>query len=177
MNFQQFKSGILKNNEKRVSKIYNSYGVYDYFKYYRKVKPKDKRYIITEKVYYKILRSVYSKLAQYLSEGQEIILPCRMGTIEIRKIPIIPKIDSDGKLTYKAPINWEETLKLWYEDQEAYENKTLVKRDIREKYKIFYNKYTANYKNKSYYMFTPNREIKKALSKAILNNKIEAYSI
>jgi len=42
-----------------------------------------------------------------------------MGTIEIRKRTYSPRIDSDGKVILHAPIDWQKTLRLWYEDEES----------------------------------------------------------
>ena len=41
---------------------------------------------------------------------------------------------------------------------------------------MFYNKSKANYKNKSFYEFTTNRELKLGLKKNIVLNKIDAFS-
>jgi hypothetical protein len=43
-----FIDDIKKIKEKRNHKIKNSYGVYDAYKYYRKNKPKDKKYILKD---------------------------------------------------------------------------------------------------------------------------------
>src|SRR5690554_6806468 len=89
----------------------------------------------------------------------------KMGTIEIRKFSIEPKIGEDGELIFHAPIDWDKTLRLWYEDEEAHKNKTLIKVENREVFKRFYNKLRANYKNKSFYDFLLNKNIKTNINK------------
>jgi hypothetical protein len=63
--FEEFRERILRTPKKKPDKIQHSYGVYDYYKYYRKNKPKGKKYILTENTYYDIMR----KLNQYLAEA------------------------------------------------------------------------------------------------------------
>jgi hypothetical protein len=62
-----------------------------------------------------------------------------MGTLEIRKKPARVSI-VDGKLVTNLPIDWDATLKLWYEDKESFENKTLVRVESEEIFKVYYNK-------------------------------------
>ena len=82
-----------------------------------------------------------------------------MGQLEVRKY--LPTITTEGKkIKTNLPIDWNATLKLWYEDKEAYEDRFLVRINVPEIYKIFYNKNLANYNNKSFYQFTPNRDLK-----------------
>ena len=74
------------------------------------------------------------------------------------------------------PIDWDRTLKLWYEDEEAYKNKTLIKIEEKEIYKIFYNRNLADYTNKSFYQFNFNRELKKKLKYNIKEGEVDAFS-
>lgn len=49
-----------------------------------------------------------------------------MGRIELRKYDV--RINLDGeKVKTNLPIDWDKTLKLWYEDEEAYKEKHLLK--------------------------------------------------
>lgn len=80
----------------------------------------------------------------------------------------------DNKLRINYPVNWHDTIKLWFEDEEARKNKTLLRDESREGYTIKYNKYDANYENKCFYEFAVNRFIKKALKDEIKNNKIDS---
>ena len=99
-----------------------------------------------------------------------------MGTIELRKRPVVYDIKS-GKLKVSAPIDWDRTLKLWYEDEEAYKEKTLVKVEEKEIFKVYYNKQLADYSNQVFYEFNVNRELKKRLKQRIKEGKIDAFKI
>ena len=97
-----------------------------------------------------------------------------MGSLEIRKRPTRVAI-VDGKLVTNLPIDWDATLKLWYEDEEAFNNKTLVRIENEEVFKVYYNKKEANYNNKSFYEFKPNRDIQRSLTKHIRAGNLDAY--
>ena len=60
-------------------KITGSWGVYDYFKFYRRTKPKEKKYILTESQYFAIIRKVNTILAESFVRGKEVHFPMRMG--------------------------------------------------------------------------------------------------
>ena len=166
MEEQQFVSNVKNVTGPREHKIRGSWGVYDAYKWYRKHKPEDKRYILTESQYFSIIREINNILRERLIDGEDIKLPCRLGRIEIRKYPAI--ITSDGtRIKTNLPIDWDATLKLWYEDRKCFEEKFLVRVNVPEIYRVYYNKATALYNNKSFYQFSPNRELKKGLKHSI----------
>lgn len=164
-----------KVNGPRKHKINHSYGVYDGYKYYRKNKPKGSKYVLTESQYFAIIRAINTILAFNLAKGNEITLPCHMGTLEIRKSETYIKLEN-SKLKTNLPIDWDKTLKLWYEDSESYKDKTLIRMEEKELFRVFYNKYKANYNNKSYYQFTPNRNLKLQL-KINVKNGLDAFKL
>lgn len=174
MELSEFKKSIRKVNGKRNHKVRNSLGVYDAYKYYRKNKPDDKRYILTESQYFSIIRKVNNILAKELSLGNAIVLPLRMGEIELRKYNRNVYIDDNGKLHNNLPIDWDSTLELWYNDKESFENKTLLRIDSNNLFKLYYNKNKANYTNKSYYEFTFNKDLRIMLSKNLKKGNIDA---
>ena len=59
-----------------------------------------------------------------------------MGRLEVRKFEPIIRFD-DNKLTVRLPIDWDRTLKLWSEDEEAYKERTLIKMEEKENNKNF----------------------------------------
>ena len=174
--FLGFINSIKRINEPRVHKVRNSYGVYDGFKYYRKIRPKEHKYVLTESQYFSIIRKVNELLGESLICGEDINLPYRLGRLEIRKYSA--KITVDGKkVRTNLPIDWDRTLKLWYEDEESYKNKTLIKVEEKEIYKIYYNRNVADFTNKSFYQFDINRELKKRLKQNIKEGKLDAFMI
>ena len=171
-----FMNSVKKVKNHRIHKVRNSYGVYDGFKFYRKTRPKDHKYALTESQYFSIIRSVNKLLGELLINGDDIVLPCRLGRLELRKYKANITID-DKKIRTNLPINWDETLKLWYEDEESFKNRTLVKTEEQEVYKVYYNKIIANFKNKCFYRFKINKELKKCLKKNIKEGKVDAFII
>lgn len=176
-NLTEFKRRIRKLTEHRKHRIRNSLGVYDGYKYYRKNKPKDKKYILTESQYFSIIRQVNNLLAEEIIKGNDVALPHRMGTIELRKFDKSVRIDDDGKIITNLPVDWNSTLKLWYEDEESYRKKTLIRMDENELYKIVWNKDTANFNNKSFYEFVFNKDLKIRLKHNIKEGLIDAFNM
>ena len=151
MDYREFKNEVQKVDKSRIHKVTGSLGVYDAFKYIRKNKwktfgiPRP----LKEGEFYSIIREINMYLAEELSKGKDVKLPHRLGTLEIRKRPTRVEI-VDGKLVTSLPIDWDKTLRLWYEDEEAFNNKTLVRVETNEVFKVYYNKKDANYNNKSF---------------------------
>ena len=166
-----FRDDILKRKGKGVktAKVRNSYGVAEAYNYLRK--NSDLPYGIQQ--FMKIVREVGNIIREKLSEGEEIILPEHMGKLEIRKRGTYIKFQ-DNKLKTNLPIDWNATLNLWEEDQESFAAKRIVRRENKIVHHIFYNKHSANYKNKVFYHFKPNRELKLKLCKNIDEGMIEA---
>ena len=165
--FEEFKEKILKKRSKRQGKVSGSYGVYDAYKSIRKNKWYDIGRPLTEHEFYTIIRSINLLLADELSKGNEIVFPYRMGSLDLRMSRRGAKI-KDGKLVVNYPIDWNSTLKLWYNDAEAMKNKILVRAENSIVFHFIYNKYKAVYNNKSYYQFIVNRAIKQKLRDHII---------
>ena len=166
MEEEEFKNKIKKVTGSRKHRVTGSLGVYDAYKWYRKNKPKDKKYVLTESEYFTIIRRINEALREELVINGDLTLPCRLGRLEIRKHPAI--ITTDGKkIKTNLPIDWNSTLKLWYEDEECLKNKVLVRVNIPEIFRIYYNKSRANYNNKSFYQFSANRDLRKLLKDTI----------
>lgn len=174
--FEDFSKRVRKLNSTRKHKINNSYGIKDGFKYYRKTKPKDPKYILTDCQYLLINREINNILSNELINGKEVVFPYKLGKLEIRKFETIKTI-KDGKLKLSIAIDWDKTIKLWYNDNESYTNKTLIRVPDNISYKVYYNKYGANYTNSTLYQFNVNRLIKRGLVSKIREGKIEAFDL
>lgn len=171
---EEFKKRIRKVNQSRKYKVRNSWGVYDGYKYYRKNKPASKEYRLTESQYFSIIRKINLHLVDELLLGHDVRLPKSMGTVEIRKYDRRVRVGKDGKIHTNLSIDWDGTLKLWYEDEEAFKNKTLVRIEENEIFKIYYNRESATYNNKSYYEFLFNKDLKIRLKQRIKEGLIDA---
>ena len=172
----EFRRKILKVDRPRKHKINNSLGVYDCYKTIRKNKWLGIGKPISEHDFYSIIRTVNNYLADLLSKGHDINLPCQMGRLEIRKYDAKITLQ-EGKIVTNLPIDWDRTLKLWSEDEEAYQKRTLIKMEEKEIFKVYYNRGKANYTNKSFFAFDVNRELKKKLKKNIKEQRIDAYKL
>lgn len=176
MKYEEFRREILGLNRSRKHKVKNSYGVYDGFKYYRKNRPNEKKYVLTESQYFSIIRSVNNLMVDELLQSNDVVFPSRMGKLEVRKKPTTLKI-IDGKLINSMPIDWDRTLRLWADDKESYDNRTLIRIEEKEVFLILYNKHTCNYNNKIFYQFDINRQLKQRLKKVIKQNEIDAFEL
>ena len=176
MTYEEFKSRIQHLSSPRKHKVTNSIGVYSAYKFIRKNKWLNIGRPLTEHEFYSIIRKVNDYLADSLLHGEDIKLPHRMGRIELRKYNA--RINFDGnKVKTNLPIDWDRTLKLWYEDEEAYNEKTLVKVEEKEIFKVYYNKQLADYNNQVFYEFNVNRELKKRLKQRIKKGKLDAFKL
>lgn len=172
MDYKEFSNQVRKARIPKHAKVRNSFGVYDCYKYIRKNKWYDIGRPLKEQEFYSIIRGINDLLAEELAQGREVTFPSRMGKLELRKIQTGVSL-VDGKLKNTYPIAWEDTLRLWFEDEEARKNKTLLRHETEYVYHIKYNKYNANYENQCFYEFTLNRFIKQALKKNIDKGKID----
>ena len=170
----EFRRKVLKVDHSRNHKVKNSMGVYDIYKHIRNNKWYDIGQPITEHQFYTIIRQVNNVLADNLLKGNDIVFPNKMGRLEVRKFEPIIRFD-DNKLTVRLPIDWDRTLKLWSEDEEAYKERTLVKMEEKEIFKVCYNKTRADFPNKGFYQLQINRDLKIALKKKIKLGNFDAF--
>jgi hypothetical protein len=170
----RFRSSILNLKDNRVHKITSSLGVYDAYKYIRKNKWFNIGRPVTEHEFYNIVRRINNYLADSLVTGNDIILPHNMGSIEIRKYDAAFSF-KNNKVKSNLPIDWDRTLKLWFEDEDSYKNKTLVRIEEKEMFKVYYNRNKADFTNQVFYDFKVNREIKQRLKKIIKEGRLDAF--
>lgn len=176
IDYKEFIKKVRKLNLPRVHKVNKSYGIRDGFRYYRKIKPSDSKYVLTDSQYYTITREINNILSNELINGGEIIFPYQLGKLELRKFNTT-KVIKDGKLKLSIPVDWNETTKLWYNDSESHLNKVLVRSTSNTTYTVHYNKYRARFNNSTLYQFNVNRLIKRGLVPKIKEGKIDAFSL
>ena len=175
MAFEDFIKEVKKVNKERHHKVTNSYGSKDAFHYYRKIKPNDSKFVLTDCQYLQIIRLINNQLRLNLINGEDVLLPERMGRLELRKTTSKIKFEN-GKVKTNLPVDWNATLKLWYNNPSSKNKKQLVRQENKETFRVLYNRAKANYNNKSFYEFNTNRELKLGLKKNIKLNKIDAFS-
>lgn len=174
IDLKEFKSSVKKVNGKRVHKATNSYGTIDAYAYYNKTKPDDKKYKLNIKQYRKIIRLINNELRELLIDGKDILFPCYMGKLSLRKVEANIKL-VDGKVVTNLPIDWNRTLELWHSDEDCYNNKVLIRQENKHTFKVNYDKSKARYNNKVFYQFSINRLIKLGLKNNIKLNKLDAF--
>lgn len=175
-NFKDFRNQILKTKKKRNAKVRNSWGIYDAYKLLRKNGWLDVGRPLKEHEFYSIVREVNNLLAEEIGKGNTIHLPSRMGSLELRRFQPAAKF-VNGKLRVTYPVDWDKTLRLWFTDEEARKNKTLVRMEESTVYRVKYCRYNANYENQSFYEFGLNAKIKHMLKENIKAGLVDtAYS-
>lgn len=173
MGYEDFESKVLKRNTKKKFKISGSWGVGDIYRSLRKKGWEGFKKPVKETEFYAVIRKINMLLAELLACGYPVAFPFGMGNLELRKFPGQARI-VNGKVKVNYPINWHETLRLWFTDEEARKNRILIRFEQPYIYHIKYNRFKANYPNKCYYEFVLNREIKKALKNNIAEGKVDA---
>ena len=173
MNYNDFRKTVVKAEGKHNFRVTNSNGTKEAWRWIKKNKWLNIGQPITERELGLIVKAINSTLQDQILQGKDANLPCRMGRLEIRKFESNVKL-IDGKLVTNLPVNWEKTLHLWHEDEEAYKKRLLVRYEGRERFTIYYNKAPALYTNKTFYQFIPTRRFKKRLKHKILNEGLDA---
>lgn len=173
--FSEFIKSVKNVTGPRVHKVTGSYGIRDALTFYRQHRPKEHKFVISPEEYYVLIRRIHELLGEELLSGTSIKLPERMGSLYVQKHITEPRLDINGKLIYHAPIDWDETLKLWYESPEDYENKTILKATGRNYYKFVYNKKVTVFKNNNAVQFTPGRTLKQKLKTVLRVRNFEGY--
>lgn len=175
--YTEFINKIKKVKGPRHHSITNSIGIHDAMTYYRNNRPKESKFVLSPGEYYNIIRSINKRLGETLLKGTSIKLPYRMGSLYIQKKTREPKLDINGKLIYRAPIDWHSTLKLWYDSQEDYLNKTILKTTDKIVYKFIYDKRLVQYQNHTVTQFNPTRELKHKLKQLVKRQSLDGYTL
>lgn len=163
-----------KVNQPRKQKVTNSYGVRDAFRYIRGNNWFNIGRPLDEKMFSSIVKSVNRLLAQNILNSIEVRFPYKMGALVVRKNPRKVWI-KDGQIRTNLIIDWNATLHLWYNDKEAKQNKTLVRREAQNLFKIKYDKAKTDYQNAWIYDFRPTRELKVLLQKKAAEGKLDGF--
>ena len=175
MNYIDFKVKVVNATDKKGHfTVTNSNGTKEAWRWIKKNKWLTIGQPITELELGTIVKAINLTLQDYLLEGKDVRLPNRMGRIEVRKFNDKVEYDNE-KLITNLPVDWDRTVRLWWEDKEAYKNKTLVRYEARERFFIYFNKKYSHFINKEFYKFTPTRSFKIRFKDKILNGQIDAF--
>lgn len=169
--FKEFVQSI--KGPKGKQKVSNSWGIYDAYKLVRKNHWYSIGRPLKEHEFYTIIRSINKALADNLALGDSVTFPAKMGKLGLIKYPkgvFMVK----GKLVNTYPIDWPKTYRLWYEDEEAFKDKIVLRDEQSYVYHIKYFKKDATYNNQLFYQFTLNTFIRWKLKDNIISGKIDA---
>ena len=161
----------------RPHRIKKSYHTINGLTYYRRVRPKDLDFIIDQCQYLSIIREMNLLMVDRLVVNKSFTLPSGMGKLEIVKMESASWIDKNGKLGTNRPVNYLETNRLWYEDEEARLNKTLVRYDTDATFRLKYKMRGRLYKNCRYFSIQFGRHIKSRLTEEIRKGGYDAYKL
>lgn len=128
--------------------------------------------VLTEGQWSKIIQEVHNAIIERLIEGHTIVLPYRMGRLDLERWDRRVKINR-GKASTNLPVNWLATLKLWYEDRDAMEKKIRIRQEFGSMFCIGYNKRRARYNNMVFYRLMAYRSLRKVLNEMGRDGKID----
>lgn len=167
--YQEFRDSIKKVSTKRNHRIKNSYGVDNYYSYYRTHSTNK----IDQKLYRQILHQINLEIIEQLFYNKIFSLPKSLGTISIVKEPLRFCM-YNNKLVSNRGVNWDRTLKLWYEDKDAYSNRVIVRKEYQNRFKFKYRQ-CQSLKNCRYIRFIPNRYIKLKLQRLVSEEDYDTF--
>ncbi len=173
--FEEYLKETKKVSDKRNHKIKGSVGSIDGFYHYRKIRPDEKMFVLSNIQYLSIIREMNFLVVDEIINNGSVNLPEAFGRIEVIKHESNSWIDKDGNLVTTKPVDIHSTMKLWYEDEECRNNKTLVRYDNEYTFKLRYNKRTARCKDVRYFKFQFGRYIKSKLKDAIVSTDYDAF--
>lgn len=159
-------------------KIQGHYGMKDYYKYYKN----NNESPVSSVKYNKVISLFNKELVELmLNENVEYDLPSLGLNLSIRKDKRIPKI-VNGKLVNNSPVDWVTTQQLWEKNEDAKNNKVLVRylnnHTSGYVFRIYCKKFGAKLKNRTVYKFKPARSFQRALGKRIKDltkDKFESF--
>lgn len=170
MTFVEFTNTLLKRHEKKDYLINGCHGVKEAFRWIRKNKWFNIGKI-DECLFYEVLRRINNELVEMIISGDEVELPHKMGKLYVEKRNVFVGM-KNGKPETSRRINWNDTIRNWFDDKECMDNKVILRYDGNENYVLRYDKRKAMYKNKAFYRFRTNRSLSKKIHKAIVEGKI-----
>jgi len=175
--FEEFSKNIVNLHAPRVHKIKNSYYTINGLKHYTKIRPKDDDFIISQVEYLSIIREMNLLLVDSLIKNKFFRLPCGMGILEVCKAESRSWINDDGRLISSKPIDYVETKRLWYEDEDARAKKTLVRFDVDYVFRLKHGVKGRRYHNAKYFSLKFGRFTKSKLADTIKNGDYDTYEL
>lgn len=176
MTDEEFIYKTLKRNEKRKSVITNSYNTQDFYLYYRKELNKLGKTPLDNSTFRKIIKEMHLEIRERLADGEIIELPYGAGEFVVTSYE--PKAYlKDNKLKSNYRIDWNNTLKLWNNDEEAKKNKILLRILDKNIFSVRFFRNHCNYKNAEYIKFRTGRRFKLFLRDRVKSDNIIGHNL
>lgn len=158
----------------------------DLYKYYKKVYLqsffKNKKIkVVNRKQYSEILYYYYRRcFEEMVLNNKTLKMTARLGSIKIfKREPFFFKTSDFDNID--LPIDYNATLKLWNQDEEAKANKQIVRHlnEHSDGYVYFYKwiKQNSNVTNKNWYKFKATRTNKLLLSSEVKKGNVECFKM
>ena len=110
--FKDYLKEVQNVHGSRRHKISGSQNTISGFSYYRKIRPKEKEFVLKDKEYLSIIREMNNLIADYLVKNKSIRLPAGFGKLEVVKYETKSWIDEDGRFISTKKIDMNSTLRL-----------------------------------------------------------------
>jgi hypothetical protein len=172
MTYEEYRDKIKKVKEPRNRRIKNSYYYLDAWKYYVRTTPG--QHHIPYNLCCKVIRSINQYMMNTIVEEGSVKLPYGLGELTVVVSTSTPKM-KNGKLKVPNKIDWDATLKLWYEDKEAEKNKIVVRRRNSRRLIFYYIKKRHRVNNIMFYNFRFLREYVNKVVKMYSNREFDFY--
>ncbi len=124
-----------------------------------------------------VVNTVLEEVAERILRGEQVKLPCNMGSIGLRRKERKVRLDENGKPKINTPVNWGATVKLWAEDENARLKKTVVRQECKNIYSIIHTKDNIVYLSVNRIRFTPTRSIKLRLRDKLKESEIDCCKL
>ena len=176
MEFSDFIKSVKKVNSNRNHKIKNSFGIANAYVYYTKNIDK-KNYKKVSRIDFGLIINLMNKIiSDSIICNKKFTIPSGLGLIEILKNKTESKILDNGDFFCNKPKDIMATLRLWYDDKDSFESKSIVRHDTDYIFRFRYIKKNCRYKNSAYFFIKFNRGLKQKLKNNINNNeKYDTY--
>ena len=145
--------------------INNSYGMRDYFWYYRKTY----KNVISEQLYSMVLKEVMNAMIDELKEDRYVVFPFGFGFLKTVYCRSMVRF-INGKVKVNGVVDWINTIQLWHSDEEARNKKQLIYKEKTNAKIVKYSKQGNTFKNKLYLCLDIKRSVYKTLT-VDYNNK------
>ena len=160
----------------KLNKVQIDYGIPEYYEFYINKYKTD----ISSKEYNSIISDFNKAIASYITDDViDFTIPFQLGILGIRKYKPEFKIDSNGKIINRLPVNPIETAKLWEKDPVAKAKKTLVRYTNKHSggyvFSLYYFRGKAKFKHKLIYTLIPKRSLKRRVARNVKENLIDAF--